>query len=554
MQDTAKKCYAIYDLSLCPATFDFYKFIRIAREVYFEEYDTCQPIVAIVAADSEDGFRSDHPCDDTTRKQLRLSTILEPLTQIFFPESEFAYFKSRPAIDATAIFFPEGYTMQRPIACYSDGFFWQEITRRWPLTALPPAGSSAARDWLLNHGLRPDNTITITLRNSPIQPERNSSLPDWQAFAKYLSHQGRDVVIIPDAYDQDECLDWAGTVCPLAAADLKFRWALMNTAKLNCFVNNGPASMLWAVPGIDYLCWKILVPESTSANADFHAAHNRYFGDNVPYAEQRQKQVWLTDRIDHLIQAYEHYCTDGSRDSSYFYQLLLDYSDQPSDALAIAILNRLHVVDDKGLVHALLKAIAHKNPNIYKSLLCIPLRLQPAYKMRDAAMLLEAIKAIDRAKIDLQSHASNDDALDSLYYGLRQNPTPPAATRNAAQLWIYGTGQGGRTIGAFWQQHILTPELRGYLVSAANQAEQSLNGLPICAMDHRILGPYDHILIVSNFAFEILQTLSAHAIHCRQISIFPVDYYFNKETADAAKLLGWFKTNTDFPDFAQKYE
>ncbi len=83
------------------------------------------------------------------------------------------------------------------------------------------------------------NYVTITLREAEHWPHRNSNLPEWGKFAKYLKKQGERVIIVRDtAKAAEKFIDYQTD--PLAATNLDARLRLYEGAKCNLFTSAGP--------------------------------------------------------------------------------------------------------------------------------------------------------------------------------------------------------------------------------------------------------------------------------------------------------------------------
>lgn len=150
--------------------------------------------------------------------------------------------------------------------------------------------------------------VTITLREAPYWPHRNSNLKAWSKFAKYLTDKGEKVVFVRDTDKADEPFkNWP--ICPMASHNLMARAALYEVAKVNLFVSNGPVSiaMFNDKPWLEFV----------KIEPDGHTYHMNtpWFwrqncglevGEQYPWSSDKQRIVWdKKDDLENLIEAWD---------------------------------------------------------------------------------------------------------------------------------------------------------------------------------------------------------------------------------------------------------
>lgn len=150
--------------------------------------------------------------------------------------------------------------------------------------------------WLQNR-LAGRRLIVITLRNYGHDPERNSALKEWAAFASSLDSRQYYVVFVPESetafappaeISGQDC-------CEAAAISLDIRMALYRAAYLNMFVNNGPHALCMFDAASAYLMFKIL-PQSSSVSAARYMEELGFeLGRDPPFAKPWQHWVWEDD-------------------------------------------------------------------------------------------------------------------------------------------------------------------------------------------------------------------------------------------------------------------
>lgn len=115
---------------------------------------------------------------------------------------------------------------------------------------------------------------TVTLREEPRIPARNSNLPAWRTFAAEIG-----ALVIEDH-----------AVNPI---DLHTRMALYAGADMNFFVVNGPMHVC-SLAGYPLLCFACNVCEGG------FAATGIPFGGQYPWANERQHFIWEDDSLPNL--------------------------------------------------------------------------------------------------------------------------------------------------------------------------------------------------------------------------------------------------------------
>jgi hypothetical protein len=123
---------------------------------------------------------------------------------------------------------------------------------------------------------------TVTLREYFYKPSRNSEMIAWRRFADYI-----DAAVIED-YDYR----------PIALLD---RMELYAGAEMNFGVPNGPFSILCLT---DHPFMEWCDPHNKTVVEDF-ARHKMAIGDQIPWLNADQRQIWQTPTVDALIAEFE---------------------------------------------------------------------------------------------------------------------------------------------------------------------------------------------------------------------------------------------------------
>lgn len=153
--------------------------------------------------------------------------------------------------------------------------------------------------------------VVITLRQYQVDPERNSDLDAWTAFARSLDPAVYAPVFIPDTdhvFDiSRDALDEFLVFEP-AAWNVELRMAIYEQAYMNLMVNTGTGMLCALNARCSYIMFKLLVPnvhlasEATIRNQGFAP------GQSPRFALPHQKWVWETDSFDIIRREFDAMC------------------------------------------------------------------------------------------------------------------------------------------------------------------------------------------------------------------------------------------------------
>lgn len=177
---------------------------------------------------------------------------------------------------------------------------------QWKGLSAPLQGKRYVDQWLRCF-VGEKRPIVITLRQYGVDPERNSTVEEWVAFAKSLDHEIFQPVIIPDT--DSAMLPLSGldglTIFREAAWNLGLRMALYESAYLNMFVNSGPGSLCILNRNCRYLFFKVMVPSLFLASEENLKRMGFTSGTTPPFATPFQKWVWETDNREILRREFD---------------------------------------------------------------------------------------------------------------------------------------------------------------------------------------------------------------------------------------------------------
>lgn len=155
----------------------------------------------------------------------------------------------------------------------------------------------------------PRKPVTITLREAKKFPFRNSQMDEWLKFAQYLKARCETVIFVRDTAQAMVPVD-GFQICPEASLDLHWRLALYESAKMNLFVSNGPASL----GHFSDIPWMMFLKKEDDDYA-FTANTPTFWREQIgvemgvgqfPWSRpQDQRIIWESDDYPNLVTAWE---------------------------------------------------------------------------------------------------------------------------------------------------------------------------------------------------------------------------------------------------------
>lgn len=269
--DSAKPLHVNYDLSQCPASWDFFAWL-MNMQYYRKDVGNPELLVHFKSGPNE-GFRAHEPAKvPIEQKQRMLNNICKALLPLFNAKET--------AEEGLSISMP--YTLRTSVEAYRKTGFLPDMV-------IPGEEVVWAEQYR--------GVFTITLRESDYWPERNSNLQEWLKFADQC---GERVMFVRDTKMADQGLG-DREICRQPSLDIAKRLALYRVAKMNLFVSNGPFCLALADPTIAYICF-IKPIESYRVNTDPWWRKNIGIGlgEQYPWATKWQKIVVCEDTCENI--------------------------------------------------------------------------------------------------------------------------------------------------------------------------------------------------------------------------------------------------------------
>lgn len=150
--------------------------------------------------------------------------------------------------------------------------------------------------------------VTITLRCTKFQPERNSDLESWYQVYKELTKRGIKVWVVPDFEDvfgARKAFQYDWPIADFAIYNLQLRLALYLYAKDNLFVSNGIGSILMFSKS-PFKMFRVSNQLFNSTNDQYFA---KYFqieaGQSPRFFQDYQRWIWEDDKPDKILESLD---------------------------------------------------------------------------------------------------------------------------------------------------------------------------------------------------------------------------------------------------------
>lgn len=304
------RLYAFYDLEVSPVSFDFVGFLTMAE---VERKALGLESIHVVIVPGKEGFRQgdSRPLEQL---ELRLKNIVLPMARFLPSNVNLTVCAGREEARLLEAFtarriFPYGYRVAEPKSCYMCG----EMVRlhkeghHLPSLRAPADARGFIAQWLRDVA-RDRKVVTITLRESSLEPARNSLLAEWVRFAKGLDPEVYLPVFIRDTEASLKPVPRALqglTLFPEIPWNLDLRLALYELSFLNLGTNNGPFGMTDLCPQVRYLMFKVIVSGGIVTSLRFHEEQGVSVGESLPFSGPFQKWVWEDDRYPAIQREFE---------------------------------------------------------------------------------------------------------------------------------------------------------------------------------------------------------------------------------------------------------
>jgi len=316
--------YAFYDIAASALTFDVVPFLVLA-ELQRKQVG-CSSLHIVTVPGPAEGFRSGEietyrrlgaATYDSDYLGWRLRNVVVPCCWLMPSCKQVTVCTSREeaqAFQASLVrhSFPVGYSVRFPEKRYGMMHILAATSKGvvLPTIQATPQACRFVSNWLhAKAGNR--KVITITLRECPYEPDRNSNLEAWGAFARSLDPSIYCPVVVRDTEASFKPLppELDGLVVfPEVLWNIELRAALYELSYLNMFVNNGPVLLCLFNRQTRYIMFKVITPSCSATTEEHYLRHGVVPGSQFKHATPFQRLVWEDDRLEVIQEAFREMC------------------------------------------------------------------------------------------------------------------------------------------------------------------------------------------------------------------------------------------------------
>jgi hypothetical protein len=298
----------IYDLEVNPNSFNAFVFFIIFKiHSNLRDYKNLSVII-LKPVDKKNNLL------DEEKYQFRLDNLIPSIIKLHFGDIEKKIIEDRKSLipiinNSKNKIYPNGYKLSKPKPYFElKHVINKSVNLRSFKFHLAENAKETVNSWISTQCTNTKaNIVTIAIRSTNYQLERNSNLTEWKKVAKKISSQGFLVIFIPDIESDDEFknLRQSFLFYDLASEDLQIRMALYEKSYLNLVINHGPSSICLFNPNCSYLYFKPIVDAVQCASLDSLEKQGWMPGEQWPGAACHQKIIWYRDDSFIILLAFE---------------------------------------------------------------------------------------------------------------------------------------------------------------------------------------------------------------------------------------------------------
>ncbi len=140
--------------------------------------------------------------------------------------------------------------------------------------------------------------VTITLRETSYDVERNSDENLWRSVSEHFRKNGYRVLLLPDyerVFETPDGYFEGAYTCRECVLDLRLRFALYELASLNLGQVGGPTACLCYDDACKYLISGLITEDNSLANQDYRRGMGFDIGKDNGYFETYNKWLWTRE-------------------------------------------------------------------------------------------------------------------------------------------------------------------------------------------------------------------------------------------------------------------
>ena len=318
VDDSSSTLYSFYDLGASPPTCDFLKFMQYA-ELYRRRYNL-EKIHFIFVPGPKGGFRDDNLKRTIPQRSALMRNLVVPSCWLLPTCHGVSWLNNRR--EAIELFekvgnvnvFPRNYNPKAEVLVNDylmSGLITAYLRGEEMVVLQEPSEYTSMVQGYLSARLSTQKLVTVTIRDTPYNTERNTNQPEWRSFLDSLDTSKYRVLIVPDTYNI-----WSKNICgfeycEMASLNVLFRTALYRQAYLNMFTPGGPAEI--ALYSNSPLLMFRPVGKDVASTPDWYRT---FYGMDPDHHHQHamyklnQRLAWGADKADYIQQEFNRYIGD----------------------------------------------------------------------------------------------------------------------------------------------------------------------------------------------------------------------------------------------------
>ena len=163
------------------------------------------------------------------------------------------------------------------------------------------------QSWFNFNNIKPDQAVSITLRQLPFDEERNNNTEDWLQFANFLKSKNYHPIFVLDSDYIFEKPDFEKnfTCIRLLAFNIQLRSSFYETCKSNFFVSSGPAALAQLNSNTSYAVFNIINSAGEGTKEDFQILKGFNPTEQPKFTKKNQIFFWNKDKLNDLVNIFE---------------------------------------------------------------------------------------------------------------------------------------------------------------------------------------------------------------------------------------------------------
>jgi hypothetical protein len=320
----------IYNLDIEPLTFDLIYSLCIAElHRITQNLDGCR-FYAVHGLHDDFSRRSIRDkLYSRPEKMWRLYNLIIPATRLVASINCSAVVDDndalRTVLASSAAYIPQEHFLdgnKKRLGKFSQIIYAAKIGYDVQHISAPEHAKHVMAEWI-SRNIGSKKLVTITLRQSKVQPLRNSNIESWIELYRFVEKQGLSAVFICDTeaiLAGDPGIPSDLVRCDNASISLELRCALYELADLNFFVGNGPGTIATFNKAASYIQCKLIVEGDTYGATSLETYTKHYKlppGTQIPNLQNPYGRfVWQTDDAEVLKEAFEDWLNTQDNEMS----------------------------------------------------------------------------------------------------------------------------------------------------------------------------------------------------------------------------------------------